>query len=76
MTIHGEAVLLRHSLLQILCQRQAVQIRHTAALGTDKVGVGLRAPIEPLLAIDHPYTFNGSLLLKEQQIPFKEYHYD
>lgn len=69
MTIHGEAVLLRYSFLQILCQLQAVQIRHTAALGTDKVGMGVGVPVKPFLTVDHAYTFDGSLFLKEQQVP-------
>ena len=68
MTIHGEAVLLRYSFLQILCQLQAVQIRHTAALRTDKVSMGFCSPIETLLTVDNPYTLDYPLFLEEQQI--------
>ena len=68
MTIHSNLVLLAHSFFQIFCQFQAVQIRHTAALGTDKVCMGFCMPIEPLLTVDYAHTFNYPLLLKEQKI--------
>ena len=67
-TIHGDLILLTYRLSQIFCQFQAVQIRHTAALGTDKVSVGFCSPIETLLTVDDPYTFDYALFLEEQQI--------
>ena len=67
-TIHRDLVLLTYRLVQIFCQFQAVQIRHTAALRTDKVSMDFCSPIEALLTVDNPYTLDNSLFLEEQQI--------
>jgi hypothetical protein len=68
MAVYRDLILLADGVVQIFSQLQTVQIADAAAVGTDKMCVGLGKAVEMLLTVDYAYTFDHALLLKENQV--------
>ena len=63
-----QPVLLADGAIQIFVQTDLVKIDHLTAAAANKVGVGRRSSVEPLLPLDHAHAVDHTVLLEELQI--------
>ena len=68
MAINGQPVFFAYCAIQVVIQPDLVEIYDLAAAAANKVGVGCGSSVESLLAIDHAYTVDHTVLLEEFQV--------